>query len=192
MSMRTFALLVGALVCASCATVSPEVSDLVVTFDRSTSTAEARDLVRQLDPEAKSEGVFEPVRLSARLDAPPSAEAVAGLFEGGAISVEAIRAAAQLAEVAFTTEEIGRLNPQADVRSVASLEAIGLGGYSLRVTYPSTLPSRVAADRFEASVGVPPEGVEVVANDLRVTAAASDLATRLRTAPGVLAVRADA
>ena len=152
--------------------------DLVVTFNRATSLFDAERAVRQIDPSAETDGTFEPVRVTRHMDSPLTTDQVEALYENGAISVELVARAAQLAASGVTLE------PPAGLERVTEPPV-----YLLRVTYPSTMPSHVAAAHFEAAAGVPPGGVDVRANELRVRVSSRAVASRLRTTPGVLAVR---
>ncbi|MGB3542487.1 hypothetical protein [Rubrivirga sp.] len=169
--MRVFLL---AALC--CATAHAQDADLEVVFDRATSTRDAIELVRDLSPSAETNGWFQPVVIEVQVGAPIARGLVEDLFETGAISVEVVNVGARFAHIlpAELAESVARGR-----RVLVSAE------------YPSTTPSRTAAARFEAVVGVPPTRVETRANLLEVTASdASALAARLRSAPNVVAVTA--
>lgn len=154
--------------------------EIVVTFDRATSSAEALRLVHGATPSLDARTAFDPVRVGATLDVLPEPELTGALFATGALSVEVTRVAAQMAAHGLP------LDPD-------EAEARGLGGYTVLATYPSTLATGDATALFEAATGMEPTTVEARADELRDRApspSAQEVMDRLRSVPGVLAVRA--
>lgn len=154
--------------------------EIVVTFDRATSSAEALRLVHGAAPSLDARTAFEPVRVGAMLDLAPDPGLTRALFATGALSVEVTRVAAQMAAHGLP------LDPD-------EAEAQGLGGYTVLATYPSTLATGDAAALFEAATGLEPTTVEVRANELQgrvPSPSAQEVMDRLRSVPSVLAVRA--
>ena len=157
-------------------------AELVVTFDRATRAYEAQDLIQTVAPRVQTFGDgFSSLYVSAQFDAPPPPQALGALFEDGAVSVEVVRLAAQLAALApFDMEE---------------LEAHGVGGgYLVRVGYASTTPTDEATAAFASALGVEPAGAEKRANEIRFRVpepTAPSVADRLRSSSGVVAVRVE-
>ena len=178
--MRFTVLAVGFLLAPA---LQAQTADLVVTFDRATSHGDALSLVHQLaaDVPVEREGTqFEPVTTSAGLEAPPDAEAVRALFAAGAISVEVVRPAAQLASFGVPIDveayEADRSTP----------------AYYAKVSFASSTPTPVARRIVTAALGVEAGGVTKSANVVRLRVAAGDaneLATALRASEGVVAAR---
>lgn len=160
-------------------------AELVATFDRSTESREALRVLHGLALDPAPGGVeFGPVQLSAPLPSSPSAETLAAVFASGAVSVEVVRSAAQLAAagVPERVDEIERKWPASFPR------------YYVSVSYPSTTPTPDAEDAFESALGTPPQSVTKRANEVRIRLPRSEAtaaAARLRSVPTVVAVHVE-
>ena len=164
------------LAALSCTVALAQDADLEVVFDRTTSTRDAVELVRQLSPRAETGGRFQSVLVEVQVSGPLDPELVTTLFDTGAVSVEVIDIGARFAGI--MPEEL-------------EAAVVDRNDFLVSVRYPSTTASRAAAARLEAVVGAAPTRVEVRANLLKVTADdAPSLAARLRSAPNVVVVTA--
>ena len=152
-------------------------------FDRATSQEYALQLVHRLDDsvELMREGTqFEPVTTSAGLDAPPDAEAVRALFAAGALSIEVVRHAAQVAA--------WRGSVDVDAYEAES----SIPSYQVKVSFASSMPTAEARRAVTAALGVEAGDVTKSENRIRFrvsSGAAAELARALRTARGVVAAQ---
>jgi hypothetical protein len=178
-------------------TAQPQEAEVVVTFDRSTAAYEAQQLVTAVAPQAVTFGDgFTPLLLSVRLDAPPPPQALSALFESGAISVEVVRTAAQIAAWAGGTdfEEVLAAWAGTDVEEIEALAIGAPTGYLVRVGYASATPTDQAAAAFASALEAEPTTVEKDANELRFRVPEStvpSVAERLQSSAGVVAVRVE-
>jgi hypothetical protein len=161
-------------------------AEVVVTFDRGTAAFDAHRLVNAIvdHPQFPTFGdEFSPLYLSAQLDTPPPSQTLSALFESGAVSVEVVRTAAQIAAWAGT-----------DVEEIETFTKGAPPGYLVRVGYASVTPTDQAAATFASILGVEPTTVKKDANEMRLRvpeSTALSVAERLQSSAGVVAVRVE-
>ena len=178
---KLFLLALATLFLAS--TAQAQETEVVVTFERHAAAMEARKTVRTAVPQAVvMDAEFTPLYMSTRLDASPPPQTLDALFETGALSVEVVSMAAQLAALSGTVRE--------EIEALATSDP----GYIVRAAYPGATPTATAADAFSSAVGAAPTSVEKSPNEvwIRVPESATETgADRLRTVEGVVAVRVE-
>jgi hypothetical protein len=178
---KLFLLALATLFLAS--TAQAQETEVVVTFERHAAAMEARKTVRTAVPQAVvMDAEFTPLYMSTRLDASPPPQTLDALFETGALSVEVVSMAAQLAALSGTVRE--------EIEALATSDP----GYIVRAAYPGATPTATAADAFSSAVGAAPTSVEKRPNEvwIRVPESATEtVADRLRTVEGVVAVRVE-